>query len=302
MKIFLLVILLVILVLIIAESQSFALAWESNADSPVMAGNLQYHIQCKSGDINKYVLLPGDPARTDLIAQNWDESKFIAFHREYKSFSGKIANIPVSTCSTGIGGSSSAIAIEELANLGADTFIRIGTCGAINENINCGDLIICSGAVRHDGTSANYVELAYPAMADHEIILALIEACEKLGKKYHVGISCTTASFHAGQARPGFKNFSQSFHREKIKDLTQARVLNFEMEAATIFTLANLYGLRAGAVFTVVADRNKNKFIYSGVDDSIIIANEAVKILAGWDKLKGERKYFYPGLLNQEAK
>ena len=297
---------LLVFTLIFISSRCFAAQhWESNADNPVMAGNLQYHIQCKEGDINKYVLLPGDPARTDLIAKEWDESKFIANHREYKTFSGKIANIPVSTCSTGIGGSSAAIAIEELANLGADTFIRIGTCGAIDPNINCGDIIICSGAVRHDGTSTNYVDLAYPAMASHEITLALIEACERLKKKYHVGISCSTASFHAGQARPGFKSFSQSFHREKIKDLQDSRVLNFEMEAATIFTLSNLYGLRAGAVFVVVADRNKNKFVYSGIEDSIIIANEAVKILAGWDKLKGERKYFYPGLLlnsKQEGK
>ena len=295
---------LLLIALIFISSKCFASQnWESSADNPVMSDNLQYHIHCKDGDINKYVLLPGDPARTDLIAQEWDESKFIANNREYKTFSGKISNIPVSTCSTGIGGSSAAIAIEELANLGANTFICIGTCGAINPEINCGDIIICSGAVRHDGTSTNYVESSYPAMAHHEIILALIEACERLGKKYHVGISCSTASFHAGQARPGFKNFSQSFHRERIKDLQDSRVLNFEMEAATIFTLANLYGLRAGAVFAVVADRNKNKFVYSGIEDSIIIANEAVKILADWDNLKGERKYFYPGLLvNQEAK
>ena len=271
--------------------------WQSNADRPAMQGNLQYHIQCRAGDVNKYVLLPGDPERVDMIAAQWDEARFIASHREFRTFSGKIAGIPITSCSTGIGGPSASIAIEELAELGADTFIRIGTCGAIQPDINCGDLIICSGAMRQDGTSDDYVDKSYPAIANHEVILALIQACESLGKKYHVGISCTTASFHCGQSRPGFGGYSQSFTREKITDLQASGVTNFEMEAATIFTLASLYKLRAGAVFTVVADRNKNTFINAGSDDSIQAANEAVKILAGWDELRASRRYFYPGLI-----
>ena len=254
--------------------------WQSSADRPIMTGNMQYHINCKQGDINKFVLLPGDPERVDAIADTWDEKKFIASHREFKTFSGKYSGVDISACSTGIGGPSAAIALEELANLGADTFIRIGTCGAINEKINCGDLIICSGAMRQDGTSEDYIDLSYPAVANYEVVAALIQACEKHGKKFHVGISCTTSSFHCGQARPGFNNFTQSKFENKIQDLQRAGVLNFEMEAATILTLAGLYGLRAGAVFAVVADRNKNKFIYTGIDDAIIIANEAVKILA----------------------
>ena len=261
--------------------------WKSNSERPVMEGNLQYHIQCKDGDISKYVLLPGDPERVDVIASKWDEAKFIASHREYRTFSGKFSGIDISACSTGIGGPSSSIALEELASLGADTFIRIGTCGAIQPEINCGDLIICSGAMRQDGTSNDYIDISYPAVANYEIVLALIQACETLGKKYHVGISCTTASFYCGQARPGFNDYTQSTWANKIHDLQQAGVTNFEMEAATILTLAGLYGLRAGAVFAVVADRNKNEFKYSGIDDSIIIANEAVKILASHDKLKG---------------
>ena len=271
-------------------------AWESNADRPVMNDNLQYHIHCKSGDINKYVLLPGDPGRVKLIADEWDESRFIASHREYTTYSGKYSGVPITACSTGIGGPGASIALEELAELGADTFIRIGTCGAIQENINCGDLIICSGAMRQDGTSDEYIDKTYPAIANHEIILALIEACERLGKTYHVGISCSTSSFYCGQARPGFKGYTQSFTENKIRDLQAAGVTNFEMEAATIFTLAGLYGMRAGAIFTVVADRNKNQFVNKGTDDSIQAANLAVKILADWDKLRGTRKFFYPGL------
>ena len=162
--------------------------------------------------------------------------------------------------------------VSELANLGADTFIRVGSCGAIQENINCGDLIICSGAMRQDSTSEDYIDLSYPAVANYEVVSALINACKKLNVKYHVGISCTTSSFHCGQSRPGFKNYTQSFHAKKIQDLKNAGVLNFEMEAATIFTLSGIYGLRAGAVLTVVADRNKNKFEYSSVDMSIKVA------------------------------
>ncbi len=259
--------------------------WQSNSENPVMENNLQYHIRCKNGDVNKYVLLPGDPDRVNIIADEWDKSRFIANNREYRTFSGFINNIPVSACSTGIGGGSSAIAIEELANLGADTFIRVGSCGAIQENINCGDLIICSGAMRQDSTSEDYIDLSYPAVANYEVVSALINACKKLNVKYHVGISCTTSSFHCGQSRPGFKNYTQSFHAKKIQDLKNAGVLNFEMEAATIFTLSGIYGLRAGAVLTVVADRNKNKFEYSSVDMSIKVANEAVKILASCDNM-----------------
>ena len=255
--------------------------WRSSADRPTMTENLQYHIQCKDGDINKYVLLPGDPERVDLIASKWDESKFIASNREFRTFSGKISGIGVTACSTGIGGSSAAIAVEELAELGAETFIRIGTCGAINPNIKCGDLIICTGAMRQDGASEDYMDLSYPAVANYEVVAALVKACRKHKKTFHAGITCSTATFHCGQARPGFNNFTQSKFENKIQDIQKAGVLCFEMETATIFTLAGLYNLRASAVLAVVADRNKNEFVYSGIEDAVIIANEAVKILEG---------------------
>ncbi|MBR6900824.1 MAG: nucleoside phosphorylase [Synergistaceae bacterium] len=291
----------VFLLFFLISSASAAEKWSSNADRPTMDGNLQYHIHCKSGNINKYVLLPGDPGRVEEIADEWDEKNFIASNREYTTFSGKIGDVPITATSTGIGGPSASIALEELSELGADTFIRVGTCGAIREGIKCGDVIICTGAMRHDGASNEYIEAAYPALANHEVILALIQASEKLGKNYHVGISCSTSTFHCGQARPGFKGYKQSFFENKIKDLQNARVLDFEMEAATIFTLAGLYGFRAGAIFLVVADRNNNTFQYTGVNDSIKIANEAVKILASWDKVKSEKnkEFFYPDLLQQ---
>jgi uridine phosphorylase len=273
--------------------------WESNdAERPVMEENLQYHIRCKRGDVNKYVLLPGDPARVDVIASGWTESRFVADNREHRTYSGTLDGVPLTCCSTGMGGGSASIAFEELADLGADTFIRVGSCGAISEAVECGDLIVCSGAMRQDGTSLDYIDLSYPAVAHYEVTTALVEACERMNLSCHVGISCTTASFYCGQARRGYRGYTQSFFREKVEDLNRAGVLNFEMEAATLFTLAGIYGLRAGAVFAVVAHRLKSKFKSEGIDRSVLVANEAVKILAEWDarKTSQNKKNWFPGL------
>ncbi|MCL4460007.1 MAG: uridine phosphorylase [Chloroflexi bacterium] len=263
-----------------------------------MAGKLQYHIRCSPEDVAKYVLLPGDPDRVKLIAQIWDEWREVSSHREHVTYSGKVSGIPITACSTGVGGPSAANALEELAELGADTFIRVGTTGALWEHINCGDLIITSGAVRYDGTSPYYVDLAYPACANYEVIAALVEAAERLGHPYHVGISASTASFFCGQARPGFKDYWQSWMEPKITDLRAAKVLNFEMEAGTILTLSNLFDLRAGAVCAVVANRITDKLAYVGVDRCIAVAVEAVKILHEWDQKKAAlgKQRWYPSL------
>ncbi|MCR4818916.1 MAG: nucleoside phosphorylase [Fretibacterium sp.] len=273
--------------------------WQSRAERPVMEDNLQYHIRCKKGDVNRYVLLPGDPERVDVIAKEWDEGHFVANNREHRTWSGALDGVPITACSTGMGGPSTSIALEELAALGADTFIRVGSCGALQEEVNCGDLIICSGAMRQDGTSPEYVDLSYPAASHYAVTAALIEACERLEVPYHVGVSCTTASFYCGQARPGLGGYAQSASGHKIEDLNRAGVMDFEMEAATILTLSGLYGLRAGAVFAVVAHRLKDSFEYTGIDNSVRAANEAVKILASWDRARDARgkRYWYPGLL-----
>ncbi|QAS53545.1 nucleoside phosphorylase [Halobacillus litoralis] len=277
--------------------------WKSNASKPVMDEGLQYHIRCKEGDIEKYVLLPGDPDRVDLIAEEWREPVKIANYREHRTFSGKVGDVGISACSTGAGGGSTASAFEELATLGGDTFLRVGTTAAIQEHISPGDVIISSGAVRHDGTSHYYVDDRYPASAHYEATAALVEAAEQLGYRYHVGVSCSTASWYCGQGRSGFQGYEQTFFKDKVKDLKNARVLNFEMEAATIFTLAGLYGLRAGSVCTVVANRIRDEFIYGGVEKSIRVANLAVQILAEWDQLKQGRKkdYWFPSISDKET-
>lgn len=268
-----------------------------------MGEGLQYHIRCKDGDVARYVLLPGDPDRTDLIAKEWDEARFIAAHREYRTWTGAVGGVPVSACSTGIGGPSASIALEELASLGADTFIRFGTCGALQEGVQCGDLIVCDRAMRQDGASPDYVDITYPAAASYEVTAALVESCERLGLRYHVGVSCSTASFYCGQARPGFKGYKQSWFQNKIEDLVRAGVMCFEMEAATVLALSSLYGLRAGVVLVAVADRRGNTLQYIGMDRCIQAANEAVKVLASWDRIKTAKgkKHWFPGLMEAGA-
>ncbi|MDO5348491.1 MAG: nucleoside phosphorylase [Lachnospiraceae bacterium] len=273
-----------------------------NAARPVDEKGKQYHIRCGKGEVARYCLLPGDPKRVSKIAQTWDCGEMVADYREHVTYTGKIGDLDISACSTGAGGGSTASALEDLAELGCDTLIRVGTCGTIQEWIKPGDLIICSGAVRKEGTSDGYVINSYPAIANYEITLALIQAAEHLGYPYHVGIGYTAGSFFCGQGRPGYKGYSQSFMNDILPDMKAAGVLNFEMEAATVLTISSLYGMRAGAIFTVVANRVNNSFQYdnSTVDHNIEVANLAMQILWDWEKKKQKtgKAYFFPSLLN----
>lgn len=271
--------------------------WRSRADRPSSAG-IPYHIRCAPADVARFVLLPGDPERVPVIAGFWDEAREVARHREYTTYTGRSGGVPLSCTSTGIGGSSTAIAVEELAEVGADTFVRVGTCGAIQPEVACGDLVIVTGAVRYDGASADYVDLAFPAAAHYQVVAALVEAAERLGARYHVGLSASTATFHLGQSRPGFGDFMQSAAAARLEDLRRARVLAFEMEAATIYTLAALFGLRAGGVMAVVANRATNEMAYAGIEQAARTAVAAVRILAEWDeRLRHSRhRHWHPSV------
>ncbi len=271
----------------------------NSADYVESEGGFQYHIQCKRGDVARYVLMPGDPARVPVISSLWDESQEIANHREYRTHTGKYKGVPISATSTGIGAPSAVIAMEELARIGVDTFIRVGSTGAIQEDVELGDLIISSAAVRMEGASKQYVRVEYPAAANYEVVLALIEAADTLGMKYHVGITASTDSFYLGQGRHGFRGYTQSFSESIVHDLRRAKVLNFEMEASALFTLAGIYGLRAGSIAVVFANRIKDEFEVVSQEGVARVANEAVKILSEWDEAKGKagKKYFYPGLV-----
>lgn len=268
---------------------------------PTSAGaEEQYHIRCKRGDLAKCLLVPGDPDRIVKIAKFWDESREVGCHREFRSFTGKYKGVPISAMSSGIGPAAMAILVNEAAGVGVETFVRVGSTGAIHEDIECGDLVVSVGAVRLDGTSGHYIGVEYPAVANYEVLLALIEAAESLGVRYHVGITATSSDFYAGQARPSFKGFKQSETDNLIKTLQKANVLNFEMECATLFVLCSLFGLRAGAVCAVYANRITDEFKPgAGEENCIRVANEAVKILNDWDQTKQrkKKKWFYPGVL-----
>jgi uridine phosphorylase len=265
-------------------------------------GDKQYHIRCRKDDLAEYLLVPGDPDRVPKIASFWDEAREISRHREFRTFTGKYKGVDLSALSSGIGPACIAIVVNEAARIGVKTFIRVGSCGAIQRDIKCGDLVISTAAVRLDFTSSCYVIAEYPAVACYETVLALIEACESLGiTNYHVGLTATTADFYAGQARLSIKGIT-SQAENLIETLQKANVLNFEMEAATLFTLASLYGLKAGAICAVYANRVRNEFKPgAGEENCIKAANEAIKILADWSKEKQKcgKRWFFPSIIKK---
>ncbi|MCE4611059.1 MAG: uridine phosphorylase [Desulfurococcales archaeon] len=271
-----------------------------SAARPEGEEGLQYHLRVRRGDVARYVLLPGDPARTDLIASLWEDAKLVAHHREFRTWTGVYRGVKLSVTSTGIGGPSTAIAVEELLRVGADTFIRVGTMGGLRRDLEPGTLVIASGAVRLEGTSKQYVMPEYPALASYEVLLALIEAAESLGVRYEMGIVASTDSFYLGQGRPGYRGYMTPRASRVLPELQAAGVLGFEMEAATLFTIASIYGARAGCVCTVIANRETDEFRgEEGVREASLVASEAVRVLGEWDGVKvgAGKRWFYPGLV-----
>jgi len=257
-------------------------------DSEDPNADRQYHLEVTSEDVADSVLLPGNPDRIGTITDLWDDATTVATHREYRTATGNYNETPISATSTGIGGPSAAIALEELARVGSETFIRVGSCGAIQPEIDVGDLVITSGAVRQEGTSEEYVNPTYPATADHEVVSALIAAAERLGYDYHVGVTMSADSFYAGQGRPGFDGYEAPGSDDLVDSLRNANVKNIEMEAATILTLASIYGLRAGAVCAVYANRQTGEFRTEGDSRAAETASLAVALLAEMDRRKRE--------------
>lgn len=231
-----------------------------SALAPLNKEGKQYHIACAPGDVAPSVLLPGDPARVDKIGTLWDSVHEVANHREYHTMTGKYQGTPISCTSTGIGSPALAIAVEELSRIGVETFIRVGTTGGIQPGQHLGDVVITTGAVRLDGASRDYVMPEYPAVAHYKVVEALIQAAEELKIPYHVGITASTDTFYCGQGRPGYGNYFPS-HKERLyEDMQKAGVKNFEMESSCLLTLASLFGRRAGAVCTIIANRVTNEF------------------------------------------
>jgi uridine phosphorylase len=250
------------------------------AQEPKDAEGRPYHIRLRRKDVAEVALLPGDPGRVLLIAKKLSKSTLLSSNREYTAYAGYAGREKVLAMSTGIGGPSTAIAVEELARLGVKTMIRVGTCGAISPKLKVGSVVIADAAVRMEGTSWQYITPGYPAAATPGVVLALEEAASRLGVSASVGISASTDSFYLGQGRMSFGGYFPKGRAHIVEDLRAAKVLCFEMEAATLFTLGRLFGLRVGAVLAVVGNRVTDEFTSeAGVDDAIRVAVEATKSL-----------------------
>jgi uridine phosphorylase len=240
-----------------------------------------YHISLTRRDVGRVAFLPGDPGRVPLIADQFRQSRQVASHREYTTYGGYLDGEYVIAMSTGIGGPSSAIAIEELARLGVKVMIRIGTCGGIPKEAKVGSTVIADAAVAMDGTSQQYAPKGYPAAATPGVVMALADSAASLGKKHLVGLAASTDSFYVGQGREGFGGYFPSRHASLLSDLRQANVLCFEMESSTLFTLGRIFGLKTGALFAVVANRETDEFRPdAGLSDTIAIATNSVKKFA----------------------
>jgi uridine phosphorylase len=228
-------------------------ATEATAEEP------QYHLDVTSDDVADCVLLPGDPGRIEAFTDVWDTHEERAANREYRTVTGTYREADLSVTSTGIGSPSAAIAVEELAEVGAETLVRVGSSGGIQPHLEPGELVISTGAVRREGTSEEYVRESYPAVADYEVVCALVTAAERLDYDYHTGLTVSTDSFSVGQGRTGLDGFESATSAGIVEELRSTGALNFEMEASAIFTLASIYDLRAGAVCTVDSVRGKNE-------------------------------------------
>ncbi len=247
-----------------------------------------YHIRLGRRDVGRVALLPGDPGRVPRIAKRFRDAKPIASHREYTTFGGYINDEYVIAMSTGIGGPATAIAVEELARLGVQLMIRVGTCGGISPEAKVGSLIIADAAVRLDGTTRQYVMDGFPAAATPEVVIALKESASGLKKSFLLGKAASTDSFYAGQGRPSYGGYFPSRARGLVSDLRTANVLCFEMESSTLFTLGRLFGVRTGAVFAVLGNRMTNEFrAEAGIDDAIDVAVDAVRRLRKASPLRG---------------
>ncbi len=247
----------------------------------------QYHIQVAEGEIGRYVIMPGDPKRCVKIAQYFDNPVLIADNREYVTYTGTLDGVKVSVTSTGIGGPSASIAMEELYRCGADTFIRIGTCGGMQLDVKSGDVVVATGAIRMEGTSREYAPMEFPAVADITVTNALMEAAAKKGYPFHTGVVQCKDAFY-GQHEPETKPVSYEL-MNKWEAWKRLGCLASEMESAALFVVASYLHVRAGSCFLVVANQEREKLGMENpgahdTDMAILVAVEAIRQLIRKDK------------------
>lgn len=242
-----------------------------------MDSEKEYHIGIAPGEIPELVLLPGDPDRSKKIAEQFfDNPEEIAKKREYWSFKGTWNDVPVAVCSTGIGCPSAAIALEELVKVGCKTFIRVGTSGAISHKVVSGDIVIFSASVRDEGTSRQYMPIEFPAVAHPDTVIALTKAAEKRGATYHVGIGHSKDAFYS--EHPDYVADPDSM-RKKWAAMKDANVLATEMEAAALFVIGHLRGVKVGAACVVIGENVDQEAKIVGkppLDDLVTVSLDAL--------------------------
>jgi uridine phosphorylase len=239
--------------------------------------SMEFHIRCDAADIARYVFVPGDHGRAKRIADHLDAARLVSDSRGYMVYTGSVDGVPMTVASTGMGGPQVAIGIEELAHMGADTFIRVGSCGTLQDRVRVGDIIIPTGIVRGGATANNYLPPAFPAAPNFTMLTALIEAAQNVGAPFHVGVGWSTDAFYA-ESDPGY-----------VAKLKEAGVLSVEMEADTLFVVSNFRGWRAGALFANDGTSTEIKPVWGedafrrGEAQSIEIAIAAMKVIADLD-------------------
>ena len=250
----------------------------------------KYHIGLGAGDVGEYVLVPGDPFRTPLIAKHLDNAREVAFSREYRTFTGTVDGVPVSAMSTGMGGPSVAIGVEELHELGVHTLLRVGTCGALQPELKMGDVAIAIASVRSEGTPDGYVPKEYPAVASLDVVNALIEAAKAAGVRYHVGVMRSVDALYSDlvpdqMPRPDL--------RRELEMWTKAGVIGNDMETSTLYVVSRLRGIRAGTICLVVDEVGAGEIHHldpSYMDRMLSVAVDAIRILIKRDRSAAPRK------------
>ena len=217
----------------------------------------QYHIAVAPGEVGKYVIMPGDPKRCEKIAKHLENAKLVADNREFVTYTGYLDGEMVSVTSTGIGGPSASIALEELVNCGANTFIRVGTCGGMDINVKGGDVVVATGSIRMEGTTREYVPIEFPAVANLDVINALVKASKTLKKSYHAGVVQSKDSFY-GQHSPEKMPIGYDLIN-KWDAWIKCGCLASEMESASLFIVGSYLRVRVGSVFLFVANQEREK-------------------------------------------
>ena len=249
-----------------------------------VTGAKKYHVGLAKGEVGEYVLVPGDPGRTPMIAKYLEDAREVAFSREYRTFTGSIGGVPVSTMSTGMGGPSVAIGVEELSELGVHTFVRVGTCGAAQPEIKMGDLVIALGSVRSEGTPNGYVPAEYPAVASLEVVNALVAAARASGAPHHVGIIRSVDALYSDLLPDTMPRLHL---RDELEMWSRAGVLSNDMETSTLYVVARIRKLRAGTINLCVDELGAGEIHHvdpSYMDRMLKVAVDAVRRLIEHDR------------------